>query len=97
MCCATNRTNPSGGNYSEGWTADTCLANGICMNVAAMTDKSGNTNMVATYWREMCTSSNWTVGAGCLTVCTEESVCIFWGEMNLIQHEIIIFRRAQNC
>lgn len=74
MCCATNRTNPSGGNLSEAYTADSCLSNGLCQNVGEKTDDQGNTTTLVTYWREMCTISNWSVG-GCLSICTDSSVC----------------------
>jgi hypothetical protein len=67
MCCATNRTNPSGGDANEGYTADTCLQNGLCMNI----QNGGN---VTTYWREMCTSTDWSTGGKCLDVCADEAV-----------------------
>lgn len=73
MCCATNRTNPSGGNLKDGFTADECLENGICLNKAESTDQSGNTVKHTTYWRDQCTTTDWASG-GCLNVCTQETV-----------------------
>jgi hypothetical protein len=32
ICCATNRTNPPGGDASAGETRDECLPNGVCRN-----------------------------------------------------------------
>jgi hypothetical protein len=69
MCCATNRPNPSGGNFSNGLTADKCLENGLCMNSGYHADGTHWTN----YWRDMCTSNDWSAG-GCLDVCTDEKV-----------------------
>lgn len=73
MCCATNRTNPSGGNYANGYTADICLENGLCENKIHVT-YGDKTTLVTLYYRDYCTSSNWTDG-GCLDVCTEKTVC----------------------
>lgn len=41
MCCATNRTNPFAGNSSNGDTADACLPNGLCINVAERSIQMG--------------------------------------------------------
>ncbi|EED22200.1 hypothetical protein TSTA_094460 [Talaromyces stipitatus ATCC 10500] len=73
MCCATNRTNPSGGNYDNGYTADVCLENGICQNKIFVTYEDGDTTLVTLYYRDYCTSSNWTKDGGCLNVCTEQT------------------------
>lgn len=75
MCCATNRTNPPGGNYDNGFTADICLENGLCQNKIWVTYESGDTTLVTLYYRDYCTSSNWKNGRGCLDVCTEQLVC----------------------
>lgn len=66
MCCATNRTNPSGGPETNGWTADTCLPNGLCENKIYDTQTS---TMIVTFWRDQCTSPHWAEGS-CLNVCT---------------------------
>ncbi|KAJ9293795.1 hypothetical protein DTO271G3_7422 [Paecilomyces variotii] len=72
MCCATNRTNPSGGNANDGYTADICLQNGLCMNI----QNGGNTT---TYWRVMCTSTDWSTGGKCLDVCADEGTAGYSG------------------
>lgn len=77
MCCATNRTNPPGGNYDHGFTADQCLENGLCENKIQVNYEDGDTGLVTLYYREYCTSSNWTNNAGGrLDVCTEQTVCV---------------------
>jgi hypothetical protein len=70
MCCATNRTNPSGGHLSAGLTADMCLENGLCMNTHTTDDGSVSTD----YWRDQCTVSDWSSGR-CLDVCSNGMVC----------------------
>ena len=69
MCCATNRTNPSGGSLSDGPTADMCLESGLCMNAGKHKDGTAYVD----YWRDQCTSSDWASG-GCLDVCTSGTV-----------------------
>jgi hypothetical protein len=54
MCCATNRTNPSGGNLDDGWTVDNCLPNGLCQNESVL-----NGQEAVTYWRVGCSVSSW--------------------------------------
>lgn len=76
MCCASNHSNPSGGNSANGITADLCLANGLCMNVLTYTNSAGKLGTNTTYWRNQCTISDWTNNV-CLNVCTKESVCVF--------------------
>ena len=73
MCCATNRTNPFGGNISVGLTADHCLPNGLCLNSIINSDGSHT----LTYWRDTCTASDWSTG-GCLNVCLDPKVCCKW-------------------
>jgi len=73
MCCATNRNIPSGGNFSEGYTADGCLSNGLCQNKAEITNNDGSTFTATTYWREMCSMPDYG-NSGCLDVCTNDSV-----------------------
>lgn len=73
MCCATNRNIPSGGNFSEGYTADGCLSNGLCKNKAEITNNDGSTFTATTYWREMCSMPDYG-NSGCLDVCTNDSV-----------------------
>jgi hypothetical protein len=73
MCCGTNRTNPSGGNNDNGLTADICLENGLCENKIHVT-YGEDTTLVTLYYRDYCTSSNWTDDGGCLDVCTEQTV-----------------------
>ena len=74
MCCGTNRSNPSGGSRNNGFTADTCLENGLCQNVWQTTDDNGTTVENVGYFRDQCTSTNWENG-GCLNICTAETVC----------------------
>lgn len=76
MCCASNHSNPSGGNSANGITADLCLANGLCMNVLTYTNSAGKLGTNTTYWRNQCTISDWK-NNGCLNVCTKGSVCVF--------------------
>ena len=70
MCCATNRTNPSGGSLSAGLTADMCLENGLCINTHTNDDGTVSSD----YWRDQCTVSDWSSGR-CLDVCTSGTVC----------------------
>jgi len=69
MCCAKNRSNPSGGSLSDGFTEDICLFNGLCQNNFETTDSNGQLVPGTTFWRESCTSSN---GSGCLSVCSDD-------------------------
>lgn len=85
MCCASNRSNPSGGNYANGLTADVCLENGLCENKIFVTYDQGETTLVTLYYRDYCTSSNWKTGGGCLNVCTEETVCFKKGRSSRYQ------------
>ncbi|KAJ5708863.1 hypothetical protein N7493_010197 [Penicillium malachiteum] len=68
MCCATNRPNPSGGNQTLGYTADICLQNGLCMNQGFHANGVNWT----TFWRESCTSSDWSTG-DCLDACAADT------------------------
>ncbi|KAJ5477430.1 hypothetical protein N7539_007574 [Penicillium diatomitis] len=69
MCCATNRKNPFGGAEANGFTANKCLPNGLCVDGSTRTDPSGQVILIQNYWRDMCTSQDWTQ-EGCLNVCT---------------------------
>jgi hypothetical protein len=64
MCCALNRTNPSGTSVETGFTRDICLPNGVCQNNYVDVDNVLKTS----YWRETCSSPGW--GTGCL-----EDIC----------------------
>lgn len=68
MCCAINRTNPFGGADTNGWTANKCLPNGLCLDGFTTIDQHGETTLVQQYWRDLCTSQNWDDG-GCLKAC----------------------------
>ncbi|KAJ0423272.1 hypothetical protein BJY00DRAFT_278949 [Aspergillus carlsbadensis] len=70
MCCASNRSNPSGGFLSNGRTSDTCMENGLCKNVARDVDEDDNTVVVTEYWRDLCTSSEWPED-NCVDVCSQ--------------------------
>jgi hypothetical protein len=74
ICCALNRTNPSGGDKLQGRTNDECLPNGICRNRVL-----DHGTLEISYWRETCTSRDWKTGL-CLDVCadnwTSGNVCI---------------------
>ncbi|KAJ5722987.1 hypothetical protein N7488_001022 [Penicillium malachiteum] len=73
MCCALNRTNPSGGLLSAGWTADLCLGNGLCQNVVNGTDDGGGSYALgSTYWRDQCWTSDWNSSGNCLNYCMGE-------------------------
>ncbi|RAO70580.1 uncharacterized protein BHQ10_006592 [Talaromyces amestolkiae] len=72
MCCGTNRSNPSGGSRDNGFTADTCLENGLCQNVWQTRDDNGTTVENVGYFRDQCTSTDWENG-GCLNICTAET------------------------
>lgn len=76
MCCAINRTNPSGGYHDHGDTADICLENGLCENKILVTYEDGDPDLVTLYYRDFCTISHWTNGGGCLDICTEQTVCL---------------------
>lgn len=88
MCCARNRTNPAGGDSADGTTSDECLANGLCRNVLKYNTSDGQWLTNTTYWRNQCTSEDWT-DSGCLNVCTKTQVCsmqaagIYFG-MNIV-------------
>ncbi|KAL4882156.1 hypothetical protein BJY04DRAFT_217478 [Aspergillus karnatakaensis] len=69
MCCATNRTNPSGGFLSDGRVSDVCMQNGLCKNIARKRDKNDNVVVVTEYWRDLCTSSEWPE-ENCVNVCS---------------------------
>lgn len=73
MCCASNRTNPLGGDGVNGQTADQCLPNGLCLNVVKWRDNDGEWRTNTSYWRNECTSSNW-MDSGCLDICTSITV-----------------------
>jgi hypothetical protein len=73
MCCASNRSNPSGGFLSNGRTSDTCMENGLCKNVARDYDDDNNTAVITEYWRDLCTSSEWPE-ANCVDVCSQGDV-----------------------
>ncbi|RHZ54242.1 uncharacterized protein CDV56_106262 [Aspergillus thermomutatus] len=77
MCCALDRPNASGGPDSKGWTADICLENGLCQNIV---QRMSTGQMVYTYWRTLCTSTDWSTN-GCLNVCTGGEVFIFLAEV----------------
>ncbi|KAF7182368.1 hypothetical protein CNMCM7691_001848 [Aspergillus felis] len=70
MCCALDRPNSPGGPDSKGYTADNCLENGLCQNIV---QKMSTGQMVYTYWRTLCTSTDWSTN-GCLNVCTQGDV-----------------------
>ncbi|GAQ10249.1 hypothetical protein ALT_7570 [Aspergillus lentulus] len=70
MCCALDRPNSPGGPDSKGYTADICLENGLCQNIV---QKMSTGQMVYTYWRTLCTSTDWSTN-GCLNVCTQGEV-----------------------
>jgi hypothetical protein len=76
MCCASNRSNPSGGFLSNGRTSDTCMENGLCKNVARDYDDNYNTVVITEYWRDLCTSSEWPE-ANCVDVCSQGDVSCF--------------------
>jgi hypothetical protein len=65
ICCALNRTNPFGGDFSDGETRDVCLDNGLCMN-SHITEGKNETS----YWLNFCTNSDIT-SPDCLDVCRE--------------------------
>ncbi|GIK05002.1 hypothetical protein Aspvir_009101 [Aspergillus viridinutans] len=67
MCCSLDRPNSPGGPDSKGYTADFCLENGLCQNIV---QKMSTGQMVYTYWRTLCTSTDWSTN-GCLNVCTQ--------------------------
>ncbi|KAF2650986.1 hypothetical protein K491DRAFT_682541 [Lophiostoma macrostomum CBS 122681] len=66
ICCALNRTNPSGGDVIDGRTNDECLPNGVCRNRVL-----DHGTMEISYWRETCTSKDWKTGL-CLDVCADD-------------------------
>lgn len=68
MCCALNRTNPSGGSIDDGLTADLCLKNGLCQNIQAQ-----DNGEVTTYFRDLCSTPVWG-SEGCLDVCADPNV-----------------------
>ncbi|GFG23842.1 hypothetical protein IFM61606_03734 [Aspergillus udagawae] len=70
MCCSLDRPNSPGGPDSKGYTADFCLENGLCQNIV---QKMSTGQMVYTYWRTLCTSTDWSTN-GCLNVCTQGEV-----------------------
>ncbi|KAF4166656.1 hypothetical protein CNMCM6936_006363 [Aspergillus lentulus] len=70
MCCALDRPNSPGGPDSKGYTADICLENGLCQNIV---QKMSTGQMIYTYWRTLCTSTDWSTN-GCLNVCTQGEV-----------------------
>lgn len=65
ICCAINRSNPSGGNIANGFTQDICLPSGLCQNI--LVDANGDT--VYAYWRDFCTVNDYK-SSKCLDVCT---------------------------
>jgi hypothetical protein len=71
MCCALDRSNPSGGLLSNGYTVDICLENGLCRNNFETTNSNGQLTRGTTFWRESCSSSNW---SECLNLCANEEV-----------------------
>jgi hypothetical protein len=74
MCCATNRTVSSGSALDNGAPADICLENGLCLNIWQTTN-DGSTIENRLYFRDFCTSADWTAdGGSCLNVCTQETV-----------------------
>jgi hypothetical protein len=73
MCCSLDRPNSPGGPDSKGYTADICLENGLCQNIV---QKMSTGQIVYTYWRTLCTSTDWSTN-GCLNVCTQGEVIIF--------------------
>lgn len=76
MCCALNRTNPSGGHLSNGWVADLCLENGLCQNVVNVTEDGGdNYALSSTFWRDQCWSPDWNSSGNCLNYCMGSTVC----------------------
>ena len=75
MCCALNRTNPSGGLLSDGWTRDNCLWNGLCENVVNTTNDSGDGyTLEYSYWRDQCWTSDWNSSGNCLNYCMGQNV-----------------------
>ncbi|KAF2746410.1 hypothetical protein M011DRAFT_478031 [Sporormia fimetaria CBS 119925] len=78
ICCALNRTNPSGGKKEDGRTSDECLPNGICRNRVL-----NRGTMEVSYWRETCTEQDWKKGL-CLGVCHD-----VWTAGNLMEGSIM--------
>ena len=71
MCCALNRSNPSGGLLSHGFTVDICLPNGLCRNNFQAANSNGQIVPGTTFWRESCSSPNW---SDCLSICLNQEV-----------------------
>lgn len=63
ICCATNRTNPAGGNLKNGQTADECLMNGLCQNRLTY-----NGNNETHFYINTCTNKDLLSGQ-CLSFC----------------------------
>lgn len=55
VCCATNRKNSFGSNYSNGATANNRLPNGLCLNIAGVTTMNGTVVNTTRYRRGLCT------------------------------------------
>lgn len=68
ICCATNRTNPSGGSLEDGATQDKCLPNGLCRNDFYDPEADEDKRNGTTYWLDFCTNSDVT-STDCLDVC----------------------------
>lgn len=71
MCCAIDRPNPPGGFSTNGYNADVCLPNGLCLQ---SWKRDENSTVTIEYYREECTVQDWKIGK-CLSVCLSNSVC----------------------
>ncbi|KAF1365453.1 hypothetical protein EJ07DRAFT_150950 [Lizonia empirigonia] len=70
MCCAIDRPNPPGGFSTNGYNADVCLPNGLCLQ---SWKRDENSTVTIEYYREECTVQDWKNGK-CLSVCLSNSV-----------------------
>lgn len=68
ICCALNRTIPSGGDTANGDARDECMPNGLCLSKYL---SEGYTRQ--SYWRNYCTEKDWSSGK-CLNVCAENKL-----------------------
>lgn len=77
VCCASNRTNHFAGSTFGGPTADKCLPNGLCQNVAI----APPSETIVRYWRNGCTTTP-VDPEHCLDVCIQpdevvRTICLF--------------------
>ncbi|KAF2273604.1 uncharacterized protein EI97DRAFT_155028 [Westerdykella ornata] len=77
VCCALGRSNPPGGDVSNGPANDECLPNGLCENNVMQDGQP-----IRTWWRDFCSDRNWNQST-CLSICMTGSFVDVYGNIRV--------------